>query len=266
MSDQPQANQTTLVVKEYVDRRRRGMSPDEALLRIQGYGDRLSKAERIQITSLIKQWEASEGANFRPAWTVDTVKTPITTQTVMPIQRSAATVNSVKAPMQPTCPHCGKSNRTGEITCQRCGKTMTVTRATTRVLDGDEESVLNQGTATLSASTRLYLYVRGVTDPIEIEEADEMVIGRATSDSPIRPDIDLSPYQGEEMGVSRLHATLKRYQNTISLTDLDSVNHTFINGQRLHPHEVRVLHDGDEIRMGRLLLKIKFRRNLRRLD
>ena len=61
------------------------------------------------------------------------------------------------------------------------------------------------------------------------------------------------------LGVSRLHAGLRRHGDTLVLTDLGSLNHTYVNGEQLHPHEVRVLHDGDEIRFGHLVARVYFR-------
>jgi pSer/pThr/pTyr-binding forkhead associated (FHA) protein len=40
--------------------------------------------------------------------------------------------------------------------------------------------------------------------------------------------------------------------------DRASANGTFVNGQRLHRNEVRVLRNGDDIRLGRLVLSAKF--------
>jgi pSer/pThr/pTyr-binding forkhead associated (FHA) protein len=54
--------------------------------------------------------------------------------------------------------------------------------------------------------------------------------------------------------------------NTVVIVDLDSVNHTYINGQRLHPKEVRVLRDGDELRLGKLSIKVTFKHPIRRLS
>ena len=65
--------------------------------------------------------------------------------------------------------------------------------------------------------------------------------GRRATDFNANPDIDLGPFQAWDYGVSRLHAKLRFQDNTLTITDLDSVNHTYINGQRLHAHEVRVL-------------------------
>jgi pSer/pThr/pTyr-binding forkhead associated (FHA) protein len=85
-----------------------------------------------------------------------------------------------------------------------------------------------------------------------------MILGRTSADSVMIPDVDLAPLHGGEHGVSRLHAGLRRQDNTLVLTDLGSKNHTHINGQRLHAHEVRVLHDGDELRLGRLVIYVYF--------
>ena len=82
----------------------------------------------------------------------------------------------------------------------------------------------------------------------------------------MKPDIDLAAFNAEELGVSRLHAVLKRHENTVSISDLNSKNNTYINGQRLHPNEVRALRDGDEIRLGRLAMKVSFKHQVRRLQ
>ncbi|RPI99164.1 MAG: FHA domain-containing protein, partial [Chloroflexi bacterium] len=89
---------------------------------------------------------------------------------------------------------------------------------------------------------------------------EEMIVGRKSPDSVMLPDIDLAPFQADVMGVSRLHAGVRRQNDTLVLTDLGSLNHTQINGQRLHSHEVRVLHDGDELRFGQLTVRIYFRK------
>lgn len=52
--------------------------------------------------------------------------------------------------------------------------------------------------------------------------------------------------------VSRLHAVFERFEPGWSLRDLGSSNGTFVNGERLA--NARVLHPGDEIRVGRTRL------------
>ena len=47
---------------------------------------------------------------------------------------------------------------------------------------------------------------------------------------------------------------IRRGEDTLTLVDLGSVNGTHLNGQRLVPNQPRVLRDGDEIRLGRLVV------------
>ena len=93
----------------------------------------------------------------------------------------------------------------------------------------------------------------------------ETTIGRTSQQSTVQPDVDLSVFDAENLGVSRLHVTLRRHEDTITVIDLNSRNATFINGQRLHPQEVRVLRDGDEIRLGKLTMKVAFKHSIRRI-
>jgi pSer/pThr/pTyr-binding forkhead associated (FHA) protein len=88
----------------------------------------------------------------------------------------------------------------------------------------------------------------------------ELIIGRSTEDSAIVPDIDLAEVGAGELGVSRLHLALyfDHDTNTVCVHDLGSTNGSFVNGQKLHPHTVRVLYDGDELRLGKLSLRVYF--------
>jgi pSer/pThr/pTyr-binding forkhead associated (FHA) protein/membrane protease subunit (stomatin/prohibitin family) len=82
----------------------------------------------------------------------------------------------------------------------------------------------------------------------------EFLIGRADPAGGIFPDIDLSQHGGETGGVSRQHARLTVNGAQILIEDLQSMNSTFINKQRLPPNQRLPLTDGDEIRLGRLVL------------
>ncbi|MCS7071755.1 MAG: FHA domain-containing protein, partial [Anaerolinea sp.] len=63
-----------------------------------------------------------------------------------------------------------------------------------------------------------------------------------------------------EKGVSRLHAAICRQDETLTIVDMGSSNGTHLNGQRLIPDQPRVLRDGDEIRLGKLVAHIYFKR------
>jgi predicted component of type VI protein secretion system len=49
------------------------------------------------------------------------------------------------------------------------------------------------------------------------------------------------------------------YKNgSLRLADLNSPNFTFLNNQKLIPNQSRILRDGDEIRLGRLVMTVQF--------
>jgi pSer/pThr/pTyr-binding forkhead associated (FHA) protein len=113
------------------------------------------------------------------------------------------------------------------------------------------------------ADYTLQLQVRDSTEAFELRPQDfkhEVVLGRSAGDNSVRPDVDLSEQRGSELGVSRLHLGL-RYDggsNAVHVYDLGSANGSFINNQRLNPREVRFLRDGDQLRLGRLVMSVKF--------
>jgi len=88
-----------------------------------------------------------------------------------------------------------------------------------------------------------------------------MIVGRGVRGSAVAPDIDLEGRRGADLGVSRLHMSI-RYDNdnhVIMVADLGSANGTYINGQRLVAKEQRVIRHGDELRVGRMVINVAFR-------
>ena len=86
------------------------------------------------------------------------------------------------------------------------------------------------------------------------------ILGRSDSGSPYVPDIDLNAYNALEKGVSRRHAVLLNYRNTLHVMDLGSVNGTLLNEDRLQPDKPYPLREGDKVCLGSLnlaLIKIK---------
>ena len=106
-------------------------------------------------------------------------------------------------------------------------------------------------TASGTAGTRLVL-PDGTELPIP--NKPEILLGREDPVSGIFPDIDLTPYGGEEGGVSRRHARILNQNGQYNLEDLNSTNFTFVNKQKLTPKTPRPLQNGDEIRMGRVTM------------
>lgn len=88
------------------------------------------------------------------------------------------------------------------------------------------------------------------------EELNQLFIGRSSTGMSVQPMINLVELDACRQGVSRHHAILNRYDGLIFITDNGSLNGTFLNGQRLVPHQARVLRDGDLLRLGHLSLSV----------
>ncbi len=84
----------------------------------------------------------------------------------------------------------------------------------------------------------------------------EIQIGRSDRANGIFPQVDLDPDGGYEAGVSRKHAQISRNDDTYYVMDLGSVNGSFLNKQRLPPHTATALKDGDELRLGNVVMKV----------
>ena len=112
------------------------------------------------------------------------------------------------------------------------------------------------GQATANA-LQARLIVEADNQEFDLSGKDNIVIGREDAVSNIYPDVDLTPHGGEEGGVSRLHAHIFNDNGQYMLEDENSTNFTFLNRQRLSPKTPTPLHDNDEIRLGRVLLRFK---------
>ena len=91
---------------------------------------------------------------------------------------------------------------------------------------------------------------------LPLASRNEFILGRLTDDSPILPDIDLTPYRASASGVSRLHAVIKRKGNKVMVMDLSSSNGTYINGRRIQSDVDERLKHGDILALGTLQIQI----------
>jgi hypothetical protein len=165
------------------------------------------------------------------------------------------------------CPSCNYKNRIGELFCQDCGNPLfdggkARGERSTRQLDFQVPELKHTpiwGTSMLGKNATVILQAKNNKDPLNIQPKPEMVIGRSDIKSNHYPDIDLTPYGAVEEGVSRVHARFRYEGTSLTVSDMESVNGTFVNGQRLPPGMDRVLRDGDEIRFGRLVMNIYFK-------
>ncbi len=113
------------------------------------------------------------------------------------------------------------------------------------------------GNTFLGRAARLQLEVQGHSEtPIQAHIQDRLVIGRAVADSPDQADIDLTPYGGQQLGVSRRHVMIIKEGNLLKVADLGSTNGTYLNGVRLQPRQPRLLRTGDQLSLGHLVVKV----------
>ncbi len=169
-------------------------------------------------------------------------------------------------------PTCEASNTEGSAHCFRCGTPLPVVnnmQGKTKTFGSSGTGPViprrKWGTARFDNQTVILLHVRGYEKPLKVLFGEEeLVIGRTHEDSSV--DVDLTEHGAIDAGVSRRHALLRRQNDTIVLVDLNSANGTFLNGQRIISNEPRILRDGDEVRLGRLVLRASFEEDLVTLD
>jgi hypothetical protein len=119
-------------------------------------------------------------------------------------------------------------------------------------------------TGRLTSPWRLLLQIGGQNQTtVGIEVKDRIILGRADPVASFYPDLDLTPYGGQEGGVSRRHAVIiQDHENqSLYLEDLNSTNGTRINGFTLEARRRYRLRDGDEIEVGRLQITLRFVRS-----
>jgi hypothetical protein len=165
------------------------------------------------------------------------------------------------------CPECGRENEDNAKICVYCGAMLTdVTKGyvATRALDDAdfEEGVPKWGTARIGARMNLIISIPGTEKSFtfDINTVEELTLGRRDPDTSEFPEVDLTDFEALEKGVSRRHAEIIRKDGSLQILDNGSSNGTYLNGQKLVPHQARVLRDGDDVRLGHLVLRIKFER------
>jgi len=153
-------------------------------------------------------------------------------------------------PVVPTCPACGAEVVEDDKFCSNCGAVLAA-----EAVPAPVEAPPAPAPPPPPAGPRLVVAASGAEIPLPA--GGEVLIGRQDPVSGIYPDVDLTPHEGEEGGVSRRHARLILEGGNYFVEDLDSTNFTFVNQQKLAPKPRHQINDGDEIRCGRVALVLK---------
>jgi len=215
----------------FIKLRQGGTNRDEAWYAVLAKADHLAEKQVKQLLGLVKDWEKREGFKYHYHSNIDFEPTVM--------ERPDKITDSVIRPLAPR-PHPQPP------------------------VDGETGALRTQTAAELAAyfapDAMLCIYFQDFSDvlKIEIPTNKEVVVGRTTTNSAMAPDIDLAGLGQENYGISRMHAAFSRQDDTLLIADLGSRNHTFLNGEVLYPHEVRLLRDGDQITFASLVTQIRF--------
>jgi pSer/pThr/pTyr-binding forkhead associated (FHA) protein len=165
------------------------------------------------------------------------------------------------------CPTCFNEELEGALFCGSCGTQLTYQmRSPTETLlytKPGQPKPEAAGTQVIQTETagpaRVAFRILSTGQILPVEGGEEFTIGRISGTQPILPDIDLTPYQAYEGGVSRLHATLHVSPEGVSISDLGSSNGTRVNGMRIHAHVPHPLANGDTVTLGKFQVEVMIR-------
>lgn len=230
------------IFNEYTHLRLHGLESSEAINVLHVHIRQLDEEMREQLAITIRAWE-----NQR----TDTISDDDR-------QKLVAAKRAKQAQESMTCPNCGKLNPRREVICTYCGDLLRKNTKATDILPAKTGELLND--ALFLVDSVLVLISDSDTSFTLRPQLglSRLTIGRHRDDVPV--DVNLDAISKTQSGVSRLHATIiyNEEPQTLTLLDMDSTNGSFINEQRLHPNERRVIRHGDQLRFGRIKLKVVY--------
>ena len=153
----------------------------------------------------------------------------------------------------------GHENPDGSAFCDQCGEQLTPqapdSAADSTAASAPVATAVSAPPAAPATAPKLVVESDGQT--FDLAGKSEILIGREDPISNIYPDVDLTPHGGEEGGVSRLHAKIFLQGSQYMVEDENSTNFTFVNKQKLAPKTPTPISNGDELRLGRVILKFQ---------
>jgi len=164
------------------------------------------------------------------------------------------------------CPVCQAEHPENTLFCDECGsylqggnqkETDPLAAAEVTWMEREETSEVPEEEE-VASPVSLKLSIPDSGRDVELPLAKEVNIGRLDPASASFPDIDLTSDGGLEKGVSRRHAKITRRGSEVFIEDLGSINGTFLNRKKLTPYLPQVLKSGDELQLGKLILRVNF--------
>ncbi len=158
------------------------------------------------------------------------------------------------------CPVCWQAYTAEQFICLSCGATLPRGKGTRPVNADDVLPEPDQPYDRPFATTNECITFEIGSHWLPVPTGDRIIVGRKTDDpdDPHQPDIDLTPFDADEKGVSRRHLQVSCKGDLIVVTDLGSKNGTWLNDQRLPARIGKPLRDGDHLRLGMLRINVRF--------
>ena len=170
------------------------------------------------------------------------------------------------------CPNCRHKEMLGAVFCSECGaqlvfdngiptgKIKSSSNARKDDLKEDMTNDILQPPPITDAGSFVSLKILNKGEIIPVRDDMEVTLGRVSEGQPVFPDVDLTPYQAYEAGVSRLHASISKMGDRVSITDLGSANGTRINGQKISSQIPHPINHGDILTLGKLKMQVLIRK------
>ena len=163
------------------------------------------------------------------------------------------------------CPICKNKNELEAIVCWNCGATLEdpfmdpgartkTTDMPALVPERSRDRTLNEAAI---PDIGIAVYIEDESDPAFVDSSGDFVIGRKVGTTS-GVFLDLAPWGGYHLGLSRRHAAIRRTEHGYEVVDLGSVNGTLLNDERLVPHKPYSLPSGSRLRLGRMRLLVLY--------
>ena len=165
------------------------------------------------------------------------------------------------------CPVCQTKNELDAMVCGNCGATLDDLFMAYRTKTTDMQAVtpemikewsLKEGVIPEVPDSGIAVYINGESKPAYVGSQEEFVLGRKAG---IVEEmlVDLAPFRGYSLGLSRRHAAIRRTEDSYEVMDLGSVNGTWLNNERLVPHTSYLMPSGSQLRLGHMRLFVLYR-------
>ena len=159
------------------------------------------------------------------------------------------------------CSKCNYKNRDGVLICERCrnvlaGQTLLATRSMDSVFDLDVPIGFSEAPRQNMPGDCITLQLLDTPESLMIEVKKRVVIGRIGPHTVRMPDVDLSPYDAYSKGVSSQHAAIYSVDGIFKISDMGSLNGTYLNREGLVANAGYTLHSGDLLHLGRMPMQV----------